>query len=187
MTVRMSCFVVLCSLSMCVEAGIAQDQPPSWHEIALTVQPGVPIHVALEKSVPIKDAGVPVEGHVVEPVYVFDHLVIPVGSKVLGHVTQVDELSRKQRALTIANGDFTPIRRAHLGFDTLVLKDGRQLPLDTVVSRGIPQQTSPDSGRAGRQEEGRCERSGGASSPGGQDAGAENGQRDGGPGQSAAC
>jgi hypothetical protein len=138
MTVRMSCFVVLCSLSMCVEAGIAQDQPPSWHEIALTVQPGVPIHVALEKSVPIKDAGVPVEGHVVEPVYVFDHLVIPVGSKVLGHVTQVDELSRKQRALTIANGDFTPIRRAHLGFDTLVLKDGRQLPLDNVVSQGIP-------------------------------------------------
>ena len=80
----------------------------------------------------------PVEGHVVDPVYVFDQLAIPVGSKVLGHVTQVDELSRKQRALTIANGDFTPIRRAQLGFDTLVLKDGRQLPLDAVVSQGIP-------------------------------------------------
>jgi hypothetical protein len=123
---------------MCVEAGIAQDQPPSWNEIALTVQPGVPIHIALEKSLPIKGAGVPAEGHVVEPVYVFDHLVIPAGSKVLGHVFQVDALSRRQRALTIANGDFTPIRKAQLDFDTLVLKDGRQLPLDTVVSQGIP-------------------------------------------------
>ena len=80
----------------------------------------------------------PVEGHVVDPVYVFDQLAIPVGSKVLGHVTRVNELSRKQRALTIANGDFTPLRKAHLGFDTLVLKDGRQLPLDAVVSQGIP-------------------------------------------------
>ena len=50
----------------------------------------------------------------------------------------MDELSRKQRALTIANGDFTPLRKAHLGFDTLVLKDGRQLPLDAVVSQEIP-------------------------------------------------
>jgi len=134
----MSCFVVLLILSICVGAGIAQEQPPSWHEIALTLQPGVPIHVALEKPLPIKDTGVQVEGHVVDPVYVFDQLAIPVGSKVLGHVTQVDELSRKQRALTIANGDFTPLRKAHLGFDTLVLKDGRQLPLDAVVSQGVP-------------------------------------------------
>jgi len=137
-TLRMSCFVVVFSLFICVGTSVAQDQSPSSHEIALTVQPGVPIHIALEKSLPIKDAGVPVEGHVVEPVYVFDHLVIPAGSKVLGHVTEVDELSRKQRALTIANGDFTPLRRAHLDFDTLVLKDGRQIPLDTVVFQGIP-------------------------------------------------
>jgi len=121
-----------------VKGGEAQDQPPGSHEIALTVQPGVPIHAALEKSLAIKDAGVLVEARVVEPVYVFDHLVIPVGSKVLGHVTQLDELSRKQRALNIANGDFTPLRKAHLDLDTLVLKDGRQLPLDAVVSQGIP-------------------------------------------------
>jgi hypothetical protein len=65
MPVRMSCFVVLCSLSISVQAGNAQDQPASWHEIALTVQSGVPVHVAPEKSMPIKDTGVPVEGHVI--------------------------------------------------------------------------------------------------------------------------
>jgi hypothetical protein len=113
------------------------------------------IHVALEKSLPIKQAGVPVEGHVVEPVYVFDHLVIPAGSKVLGHVTQVDELTRKQRALTIANGDFTPLRKAHLDFDTLVLKDGRQLPLHTAVSQGVPNMVHLTAGEQGKKKKGR--------------------------------
>ena len=162
MTVRMNRFIVVFSLSFCVGAGMAQDQPttaaqdqpPTSNKIALTVQPGVPIHVALEKSLPIKQAGVPVEGHVVEPVYVFDHLVIPAGSKVLGHVTQVDELTRKQRALTIANGDFTPYRKAHLDFDTLVLKDGKQFPLHTAVSQGVPNMVHLTAGRAGQEEEG---------------------------------
>jgi hypothetical protein len=98
---------------------------------------------------------VPVEGHVVEPVYVFDHLVIPAGSKVLGHVTQVDELTRKQRALTIANGDFTPLRKAHLDFDTLVLKDGRQLPLHTAVSQGVPNMVHLTAGEQGKKKKGR--------------------------------
>ena len=70
MTVRMSCFVVAFSLSFCAGAAVAQDQsstvaqdqPPTSDKIPLTVQPGVPLHVALEKSVPIKNAGVPVEG-----------------------------------------------------------------------------------------------------------------------------
>ena len=169
MTARMSRFVVI--FSLCVGAGIAQDQPqtvapdqpstlaqdqpPASHKIALTVQPGVPIHVALEKSLPIKQAGVPVEGHVVEPVYVFDHLVIPAGSKVLGHVTQVDELTRKQRALTIANGDFTPYRKAHLDFDTLVLKNGTQLPLHTAVSQGVPNMVHLTAGEQGKKKKGR--------------------------------
>jgi len=163
MTVRMNRFIVVFSLSFCVGAGMAQDQPttaaqdqpPTSNKIALTVQPGVPIHVALEKSLPIKQAGVPVEGHVVEPVYVFDHLVIPAGSKVLGHVTQVDELTRKQRALTIANGDFTPYRKAHLDFDTLVLKDGKQLPLHTAVSQGVPNMVHLTAGEQGKKKKGR--------------------------------
>jgi hypothetical protein len=67
-------------------------------------------------------------GHVVELIYVFDHPVIPTGSKVKGSVTQVDGASRKKRALAIANGNFSPLRTAHLDFDTLVLKDGTRLP-----------------------------------------------------------
>ena len=163
MTLRIRCLVVIFGFSFCAGAGIAQDQPPTVAQeqpltsdkIALTVKSGVPIHVALEKSLPIKQAGVPVEGHVVEPVYVFDHLVIPAGTKVLGHVTQVDELTRKQRALTIANGDFTPYRKAYLDFDTLVLKDGKQLPLHTVVSQGVPNMVHLTAGEQSQKKKGR--------------------------------
>jgi hypothetical protein len=106
--------------------------------VPLTVGTGVPLHVVLEKRLPIKHAGVPVEAHTVEPVYVFDHLVIPAGTRVVGRVSKVETLSRKQRALTIANGDFTPYRKAYLDFDTLVLRDGSRLPIQTAVSQGTP-------------------------------------------------
>ncbi len=55
----------------------------------------------------------------VENVYVFDHLVIPAGSRAIGQVTKVENASRKKRALAIANGNFTPLRQAHVDFKTL--------------------------------------------------------------------
>jgi len=65
MTLRIRCLVVVFGFSFCAGAGIAQDQPPTVAQeqpltsdkIALTVKPGVPIRVALEKSLPIKQAG----------------------------------------------------------------------------------------------------------------------------------
>jgi hypothetical protein len=116
---------------------LAQDRPAASQVIPLTVQVGVPLRVVLEKPVRIKHAGVPVEGRLLQPIYVFDSMVIPAGSEVLGHVTEVEGVSRSQRMLAIANGDFTPLHKAHLEFDTLVLKDGRRLPLETTVSLGF--------------------------------------------------
>jgi len=116
----------------------AQSTPTVSEEVPLTIQPGVPLHIALAKPVAIKNAGIAVEGRLVDPVYVFDHLVIPAGSQVLGRVTQVDGVSRKRRALAIANGDFTPLRKAHVDFDTLVMKDGTRVPLHVSVSQGLP-------------------------------------------------
>lgn len=106
--------------------------------IPLTVQTGVPLQIAIEKAVPIKRAGIVVEGRLVHPVYVFNQMVIPAGSQVLGRVGRVEGVSRGRRVEAIANGNFTPLRTAHLEFDTLVLKDGRRMPLETVVSQGAP-------------------------------------------------
>ena len=106
--VSVACLGLLCC---CVRMNFAQDRHTDPRALPLTVQAGTPLHIVLTKKVPVKHVGVPVEGKVVENVYVFDHLVIPAGSRVVGQVTKVDNAPRKQRALAIANGDFTPSAR----------------------------------------------------------------------------
>src|SRR5579872_3540406 len=122
--------------TVCVQLGFAQSLPAIPVTIPLTVPAGVPLQVALEKSVTIKKSGVPVAGHLVEPVYVFDRVVIPAGSRILGRVSKVEAVPRMQRARAIVNGDFTPLRKAQVEFSTLLLPDGRRIALHTVVSPG---------------------------------------------------
>jgi len=111
MKTRGCIFVALLALaSACGRITFAQGQPPISEAIPLAVPAGVPLHVVLEKPVPIKHTDVPVEAQVVDPIFVFDHLVIPSGSRVLGRVTKVESASRKQRGLAIANGNFSPLR-----------------------------------------------------------------------------
>src|ERR1700722_9453511 len=107
-----TCLGLLC----CARIDFAQKVPADLGDLPLTVPVGAPLHIVLTKKVPVKHAGVPVEGKVVESVYVFDHLVIPAGSHVTGQVTKVDTAPRKQRALAIANGNFTPLRKADVDF-----------------------------------------------------------------------
>ncbi len=143
---------VIAFFLVCAGTVFAQDQPANSDPIPLTVPSGAPLHVALDKPVGIKHGGVGIEGHVVEPVYVFDKMVIPAGSKVLGRVTAVDAVSKKRRAMAIANGDFTPLRTAHFEFDTLVLKDGEHLPLQTAVSPGTPDVVHLTAGGEGKKK-----------------------------------
>lgn len=120
--------------------GVSQSRPqktPSKNKkIVLTVKPGVPIRVALEKSVRIKHVGAPIEGRVVQPVYVFNRKVIPAGSTLLGSVTNIEPVSRKKRLESLANGDLTPFHKAHIEFTMLVLKSGKHVPIQTAVSPG---------------------------------------------------
>ncbi len=130
--------VSLALLCCYVQGGFAQNPPTAPDLLPLTVQVETPLQIALTKKVPVKHAGVPVEGKVVENVYVFDHLVIPAGSRVMGQVTKVDSAPRKQRALAIANGNFTPLRHAQVDFNTLVEADGKRIPMQTHVIQGAP-------------------------------------------------
>jgi len=127
--------VVLC---WGVRIDSAQDRPTGPDALPLTIPVGAPLHVVLTKKVPVKHAGVPVEGKLAENVYVFDRLVIPAGTRVMGQVTKVDSAPRKQRALAIANGNFTPLRQAHVDFNILTEPDGKRIPLQTNVSQGGP-------------------------------------------------
>jgi hypothetical protein len=107
--------------------------------IALTVPKGTSLQVALEKEVRIKRVGQCVHGQVVEPVYVFDHLVVPVGSQIRGEVTKIAPVSGGRRTLAGLDGDFAPARAIEVRFTDLTLADGKHLALKTTVTPGSGQ------------------------------------------------
>src|SRR5947209_3501265 len=79
--------VILLALTAVAQPARAQSDPAS---IDLVVGVGRPLRVALDARIPLKRAGQPVTGVVIEPVYAYDRVVIPVGAKVRGHVAQID-------------------------------------------------------------------------------------------------
>ncbi len=115
----------------------AQPAPPE--TVAITVAKGSSLQVALEKEVQVKKVGQPVHGRIMEPVYAFDHIVVPVGSEVVGEVTKIETISGSKRTRAVLNADFTPLRKVEIGFHELVLPDGRRFPLQTSVTPGSGQ------------------------------------------------
>ena len=104
--------------------------------IALQVAPGTPLKIALNKEVRIRRVGQPIGGTTTEPIYSFDKLLVPVGSRVTGKITEIDDVSKSMRTLSAMNADFSPERKIGVEFDQLTLPDGRRVPIQTVVSPG---------------------------------------------------
>ena len=113
--------------------------PPPPQTVALSVAKGSPLQVALDQEVRVKKVGQPVHARIVEPVYAFDHIVVPVGSEILGKVTKIEAISGGKRTAAALNADFTPRRKVDVGFHELVLPDGRRFPLHTSVTPGSGQ------------------------------------------------
>ena len=104
--------------------------------ISLIVPKGVPLQVALDREVRVKEAGQPIHGKVIEAVYAFDRVVIPVGTEVTGRITELEEISGKRRTLSALDANFTPDHKLVLEFDGLVMADGTHRPLRTMVTPG---------------------------------------------------
>src|SRR5260221_587775 len=68
--------------------------PPSSeaHTLAMTVPNGAPLQIALDKEVRVRKVGEPITGRVMQPVYIFDHLVIPVGTAATGRISSINEM-----------------------------------------------------------------------------------------------
>jgi hypothetical protein len=109
--------------------------------LRLVVEEGTPLRVALDRRVIIKRAGQPIEGVLVDPVFAYDRIVIPAGTRVLGHVAQRTRVSKKRHALAMVSGDFTPLHDILLQFETVVFADGRSLAVTTDVSPDTEQVT----------------------------------------------
>jgi hypothetical protein len=107
--------------------------------VALSIPTGTPLQVALDQEIHVKKVGQPIHGRIVEPVYAFDHIVIPIGSEVTGQVTKIGEISGGKRTAAVLDADFTPERKVEVNFDDLVLPDGRHFRLQSSVTPGSGQ------------------------------------------------
>jgi hypothetical protein len=115
--------------------------PPSSevHTIATTVPNGTPLQIALDKEVRVRKVGERITGRVMQPVYVFDRLVIPVGTAATGRISAIDPVSGGTRTLSALNADFTPSHKFAVVFDELILSDGRRIDLHATVVPGSGQ------------------------------------------------
>ncbi|HVB37729.1 MAG TPA: hypothetical protein VND92_04295, partial [Vicinamibacterales bacterium] len=89
----------------------------------------------------IARVGQAVAGTLIEPIYAYDRVVFPAGTKVLGRISALRDTGKAARIRAIVGGDFTPTHTAVLQFDTLVPPDGRPQPVRTRVGPGTARLT----------------------------------------------
>jgi hypothetical protein len=133
-------FLAACTFCGYLSAQTTASQPSSdARTIAMTVPNGTPLQIALDKEVQVRKVGEPITGRVMQPLYVFDHLVIPVGTVATGHIADIAPVPGSTRVLDALNEDFTPAHKLTVAFDELILPDGSHLSLHATVVPGSGQ------------------------------------------------
>lgn len=100
----------------------------------VTLDRGTVIRLALSARTPIGKVGEEMEARVAQPVYSYDRLVIPAGTRVFGTITALIPVSRRERILAMTGGDFTPMRDPVIRFDRIELANGEIVRMDTAAT-----------------------------------------------------
>jgi hypothetical protein len=103
--------------------------------IDLILRAGTPLRIALDDTVTVKQLGQVVSGTLVEPLYSYDRLVLPVGTHVVGHVSSFEPPSKLTRLRAWSSGDFAPKRHIVLQFDSLT-HESETVPVQAVGLQG---------------------------------------------------
>jgi hypothetical protein len=114
--------------------GVSESRDAAPVAVPMSVGAGTPIKVVLDSEVRVREVGQAIQGKTTEPVYVFDQLLIPVGTVANGEVSAIESVPKMVRTLQATNGNFSPVRKVHVQFDELVMADGRTVALHTVAS-----------------------------------------------------
>jgi hypothetical protein len=93
---------------------------------------GVPLRIQIDKRYPVA-VGTKVQGHLIAPVFLIDHEVLPVNTRVLGSVIATHPITGGERTDALLNGDFTPLVTPELRFDQIILPDGTTQSISTTV------------------------------------------------------
>jgi len=115
------------------------NTPAPPQTVALSVPKGTPLQVALDQEIRVRKVGQPIHARIVEPVYAFDQIVIPVGAEVTGQITKIGAISGGKRTMSALDANFTPTRKVEVSFNELVLADGKHLAVQTNVTPGSGQ------------------------------------------------
>lgn len=132
--VRVAMAAALIAAAGATSPATAQSDASS---IDFVVGAGRPLRVELDQRIRLQSVGQVVTGTVREPVYAYDRIVIPVGTRVRGHVSAIDSGSKFVRARAYLSGNLSPNKHAVLQFDMLLLDEGVEMPIDTIVKGGF--------------------------------------------------
>lgn len=114
-------------------------KPTVKEAINLTVEKGTALQVVMDREVRIRRVGQLIHGRTVAPVYAFDKLVVPVGTEVTGHISNIEGVSATARTLAALDANLSPPRKIGLEFTELSLASGEQFPIQTTVVPGSGQ------------------------------------------------
>jgi hypothetical protein len=121
------------------EASIETPKPLVKESIDLTVPKGAALQVVLDREVRIEAVGQAIHGHIVEPVYAFDKLFVPVGTEVNGKISRIEGVPATARTIAALNANLTPARQIEVEFTELVTADRKHIPIQTSVVPGSGQ------------------------------------------------
>jgi hypothetical protein len=115
------------------------SKPIIKENIDLTVPKGAALQVVLDREIRVQKVGQAIHGYLVEPVYAFDKLVLPVGTEATGQISQIESVSAGRRTLAALDANLTPSRQITVEFTELSLADGTHIPIQTSVVPGSGQ------------------------------------------------
>lgn len=98
-----------------------------------TLAAGLPLRVEIDQRYRMR-VGQPVEGHLIDPVYSVDHVVLPANTPIYGKISSLKPAPGHARLWEWINGGFTPLNQPVLQFDSIQLPDGARLPIGATAS-----------------------------------------------------
>src|SRR5689334_14143544 len=108
--------ILLAALLLTCGTAAAQTDPT----VPLTVPSGRALRVVLTDDTTVHRVGQVVTAELVEPVYAYDRIVLPVGALVQGRITKSTQPSKLSRFRAMSGGDFSPHRSVEIQFESVM-------------------------------------------------------------------